>query len=324
MGRVTAIVAALVVWTMAASAQPAPQTARQALIEMFFSKTPGTFEKHLPETLRGALGKADSGGSSLTQQFSLLTSQLNAQGQLQTFEAGRELVRLENPQTDTKFEILVERDDLRGDEDEIELSFRSYKGGKSQNAPVFPRLTFLMKSDAGTWRLNELTFSIRVSLADPEFAKTILASMQPRPMAASPVQGAMPGPESAAARAPVNDAAAVGAIRTITTAEMAYSATYPGTGFTCSLSDLDGFGAGTPNEHQAMLIESRLASGKKSGYIFTLSGCDGPPASHFQLTAVPAMPGMGLRTFCADQSGAVRYATDGQAAKCLHGGTPLP
>ena len=28
--------------------EPAPQSARQALIEMFFDKTPGTFAKHLP------------------------------------------------------------------------------------------------------------------------------------------------------------------------------------------------------------------------------------------------------------------------------------
>lgn len=35
-------------WAVA-DTQPAPQTARQALIEMFFSKTPGSLEKHLPE-----------------------------------------------------------------------------------------------------------------------------------------------------------------------------------------------------------------------------------------------------------------------------------
>ena len=43
---------------LSALAQPAPQTARQALLEMFFSKTPGTFEKHLPQATRAALPKA--------------------------------------------------------------------------------------------------------------------------------------------------------------------------------------------------------------------------------------------------------------------------
>jgi len=43
---------------LSAAQQPAPQTARQALLEMFFSKTPGTFEKHLPQATRTALPKA--------------------------------------------------------------------------------------------------------------------------------------------------------------------------------------------------------------------------------------------------------------------------
>ena len=42
----------LIFASLSASAQPAPQTARQALLEMFFSKTPGTFEKHLPQATR--------------------------------------------------------------------------------------------------------------------------------------------------------------------------------------------------------------------------------------------------------------------------------
>ena len=48
----------LTIASLSASAQPAPQTARQALLEMFFSKTPGTFEKHLPQATRAALRKA--------------------------------------------------------------------------------------------------------------------------------------------------------------------------------------------------------------------------------------------------------------------------
>ena len=40
--------------------QEAPQTARQALLEMFFSKEPGTFLKHLPAATRATL--QSSGG----------------------------------------------------------------------------------------------------------------------------------------------------------------------------------------------------------------------------------------------------------------------
>ena len=51
-----------------------PQTARQALMEMFFSKTQGTFAKHLPAATRTALEK--SGALANLQQYSLLVSQL--------------------------------------------------------------------------------------------------------------------------------------------------------------------------------------------------------------------------------------------------------
>ena len=40
------------------TAAATPQNARQALIEMFFSKTPGTFIKHLPTATRTALEKS--------------------------------------------------------------------------------------------------------------------------------------------------------------------------------------------------------------------------------------------------------------------------
>jgi hypothetical protein len=323
MGRTLAIILICCAAAISALAAPqaAPQNARQALLEMFFSKTAGTFEKHLPEALRAALRKADNGGGpSALQQFSLLTSQLNAMnGQLQTFEAGPTLLVAENLQQGSRFEIVVEHDDLRGDEDEIELSFRSFKNGQAQNVPVFPKLTFLMKSQAGVWRLNELTLAIRVALDDPDFVKTIITGMQQRQMRSSmPTEDPSPRPA-----VPANDTAALGSLRTILTAETQYAINYPRTGYTCSLSDLDGFGGGTPNEHQAMLIESRLASGKKNGYVFTLSGCDGPPAAHFRLTAVPAMLGMGLRAFCGDEAGSIRTSADGRAATCLESGAPL-
>jgi len=321
MQRSLAILIVIFSAAVAAAAQPeaAPQNARQALLEMFFSKTPGTFEKHLPSALQAALHKADTGsGTSMLQQFSLLTSQLNAQGKvLQTFEAGSTLVAVENAQTGDKFEITVERDDLRADEDEIELAFRSYKEGQIQKAPVFPHLTFLMKSEKGLWRLNELTFSIRVALDDPELIKTMMASMQQRQL-----QSGMPVQSIGQSQIPANDTGILGSMRAIATAEVTYAMTYPNAGYTCSLSDLDGFGGGAPNEHQAMLIESRLASGKKNGYIFTLSRCDGPPASHFRLTAVPAMQDVGLRAFCMEQSGEIRSSADGKAASCLSAGAP--
>jgi type IV pilus assembly protein PilA len=118
------------------------------------------------------------------------------------------------------------------------------------------------------------------------------------------------------------DAMVVAAMRTILTAEVTYASTYPAVGFTCTLSSLDGFGGGEPNERQAMLISSGLASGKKYGFIFTLSGCSGSPATGFQLTAAPNGAYSGRKAFCADQSGVIRSSDDGNPATCLASGAP--
>jgi hypothetical protein len=112
-------------------------------------------------------------------------------------------------------------------------------------------------------------------------------------------------------------------MRSILTAEVTYAVTYPSAGFACTLSYLDGFGGAERNEHQAMLIHSGLASGKRYGYVFSISDCAGAPATTFHLTAVPNGSSYGRRAFCADQSNVIRYSTDGNAATCLASGTPV-
>jgi hypothetical protein len=112
-------------------------------------------------------------------------------------------------------------------------------------------------------------------------------------------------------------------MRTIIAAENTYRSTYRGVGYTCTMSDLDGFGGGEPNEHQAMLIPSSLASGRRFGFVFSLSGCNASPAASFVLTAAPANNYSGRKAFCADQSGAIRSSDDGNPASCLSKGTPV-
>src|SRR5713101_5186689 len=235
-------------------AQPVPQNARQALLEMFFSKTPGTFEKHLPEATRAALRKSDGQGLLLLQQLSFMTNQLNSQGQqLQTFEAGPTLLAVEDPRTNSKFDVTVERDDLRGEADELELSFHAYKDGQPQASFVSPHLTFLMKQQAGIWRMNEITVAIHMALDNPEFLKEMTKNMANL--------GAVNMSNLGTAHSSANEATAISALRTLTTAEITYSATYPNRGYTCSLWDLDGFGSSETSEHHAMLIDSGLATG---------------------------------------------------------------
>jgi hypothetical protein len=301
-----------------AAPQTAPQTARQALMEMFFSKTPGTFAKHLPLATRAALEK--SGALATLQQYSAMLSQLQTQGQnLQTFETGSVLLTTEDPKTGVKVDITVENDALRGDQDDIEMTFHVYKNGQEQPSPFRSMITFSMKQEAPVWTLNEISVTIHVPLADPAFLKAITEKVTPQSTASGP---AVVRPEVSGQPAG-SDAMVVAAMRTIITAEVTYASAYPTAGFTCSLSSLDGFGGGEPNEHQAMLINSGLASGKKYGFVFTLSGCGGTPATSFQLTAAPNGNSFGRKAFCADQSGVIRSTSDGNPATCLASGAPV-
>jgi hypothetical protein len=321
--RVLALIVSSLFFLLSGSAQPLPQTARQALLEMFFSKTPGTLEQHLPQATRAALRKAGTTpGTSMLDGMSALTGQLSAHGQqVQTFEAGPILMSIEDAQAHSKFEIAVERDDLRDDEDEIELSFHGYKDGETQIAGTKVRLTFTMKQEAGSWRLNEVLVAVGVSLTDPAFLKAMTTGIKATSTGSSQVPAS--APSALAAVNAGNEASAASALRTLNTAEVSYAAAY-GQGFTCALSDLGGMGGGGgPTEHQAMLIDPRLAGGKKNGYVFALSGCDGTPGSRYSVSAVPADPSSGTRAFCSDESAVIRFSMDGKAESCLTVGKPL-
>src|SRR5579871_1261475 len=149
-----------------------PQTARQALIEMFFGKKPGTLVHHLPAVTRTALDKA--GALTAFEQYSVMMSQTQTQQtNVQTFESGPVLLAGENTKTGEKFEITVEKDTLRGDQDDLDLSFRSYKDGKAQRSPFMPQMIFSMKKEAQVWTLNEIAITLHVPLADPELLKTL-------------------------------------------------------------------------------------------------------------------------------------------------------
>lgn len=319
MRRTTTVVAVVIVLGLGCWAQqnPVPQTAREALPEMFFSKTPGTFAKHLPAATVAALEK--SGAAASLQQYSVMASQLQSQQQnLQTFETGSVLMSMQDPKTGQKVEIAVENDALRGDQDDIELSFQVSKDGQPQARPFMPQMTFSMKQEGHIWKLNEISVTVHLPLADPDLLKALTEKMKPQ------MGGASFGtPHPTAVSAAGSDATVLAAMRTILNAEVAYAAAYPTVGYSCTLSNLDGFGSGERNEHQAMLIDSGLASGKRYGFVFTLSGCGGTPATTFHLTAAPNANTFGRKAFCADQAALIRSSDDGNPATCLASGTPV-
>lgn len=305
---------------LAAQMRPAPQTARQALLEMFFSKTPGTLEQHLPEATRAAMHKG-SANTSMLGSLSLLTSHMHAEGQdFQTFETGSTLLVFEDHRQNTKFEVSVESDDLQADRDDIVLAFHAYKNGETQTSGVTPALTLTMRPESGTWRLTDLTVTVQLSLTNPEFLKAI-----------STPRGSSNGPSfhsvssASATITPTSGLTAPTSMHILLAAEKSYAKRYPSVGYTCSLSDLGGMGAGVePGEHQAMLINPRLASGKKDGYAFTVSECKGKPASTFKLTASPMDENTGMPAYCSDETEVIRSDRGGNSGTCLSSGVPVP
>jgi prepilin-type N-terminal cleavage/methylation domain-containing protein len=124
-------------------------------------------------------------------------------------------------------------------------------------------------------------------------------------------------------RMAANESSAVGSLRTINTAEVTYSTTYPAVGF-ANLSVLGGTApCTTATSTAACLIDNVLANGTKSGYNFSATaGTGSTPAVTYTSLATAQAPGQsGQRAFCSDQSGVIYYGATSPA--CALGTNPL-
>jgi TonB family protein len=111
-----------------------------------------------------------------------------------------------------------------------------------------------------------------------------------------------------------NENSALQSMNLLTAAEASYSGAYPAKGFTASLDKL-GPATGAPDENHAGLIDATLASGTKDGYQFTIRIPEGTSTggANFNYFIVgKAAAGHAGRTYCADSSGTVHYALQGQ------------
>ena len=117
-------------------------------------------------------------------------------------------------------------------------------------------------------------------------------------------------------RMAANEASAVGSLRTINTAEVTFSTTYPSVGF-AALAALGGAApCTTATSTNACLIDSTLSNtAVKSGYNFAIANLTGAPVIvTYDATAVPTVVGQsGQRGFFTDQSGVIRYDPTGAA-----------
>ncbi|MFQ5738686.1 MAG: type II secretion system protein [Acidobacteriota bacterium] len=99
-----------------------------------------------------------------------------------------------------------------------------------------------------------------------------------------------------------NEASAISSVRNLVTAQITYASTV-GAGQFGSLADL------TSNK----FIDDVLGSGSKDGYTFTIPTGAGS-TTVFTVVGVPTTVGTsGQRGFFSDQTGVIRYSTDGSA-----------
>ena len=275
-----------------------PQTARQALIEMFVGKGPDDFMKHLPEAARQALiHKGDSPDTSVLLRISMIGRQVASQGEhVETFDTGPAILITQQNNDHEKFEAMVEHDSLMGEEEEIELSVHSYKDGQEQRLPVIPRLIFTLKQEKEVWRLTEVTAAAHVPLTDPDYLKGLRKEQDDS-----------------------NARLAQNRVTVIAMAEKGYATRHPDRGYSCTLATL-----GTPEPGAAQeagsVYDPGQGSEEWSGYRFALSGCDGSPAAKYRITAVPLDSDSDMKMFCADESGMVKSLSGAKSSACFSSG----
>lgn len=287
----------------AAQATPgaAPQTPRQALLDMVFSKEKNSVLRHLPAVTVAKLKEA--GMEDEVAAGPPLPVARDMEG-VKRFETGPVLLSVDLPKGD-HFELTVLREDVQGTTAFLELGFNGYKAGEKRSsdigAGVDPRILIRMIQETGVWKLADIGFSAHVPLDDPKFLDAVAK-------------------EAKASRAAAAQATVIGSLRTINTAQMVYKMSYDR--YTCSLAQLGGSAkGGDPNAQHAQLIDESLESGKKSGYVFAVSRCNAA-GTKYRASATPEKAGGGP-AYCTDESGVIRKSDDGKSLTCFTSGKPL-
>ena len=118
-------------------------------------------------------------------------------------------------------------------------------------------------------------------------------------------------------RVAANQASAVSSLRSLNTAEVTYSSTF-GSGFSLDMPSLGPpAGSAVASSTAAGLIDSVLAGGAKSGYLFTYSQGASDATGRintYTLNANPSSSSTGTNYYYTDQSGVVRINATTTAA----------
>jgi type IV pilus assembly protein PilA len=122
------------------------------------------------------------------------------------------------------------------------------------------------------------------------------------------------------ARVAGNEANAVGTIRTVNAAQIAYAATYPQRGYAPDLTSLgpDPQKPNAPAADHAGMIDASLAGAgctagawcTKSGFCFSVTGiCKQHVCEEFVVVGTPIASNAGTKSFCSTSDGVIRFKT---------------
>lgn len=125
-----------------------------------------------------------------------------------------------------------------------------------------------------------------------------------------------------------NESSAVSSVRQITTAEGTYASSW-GSGYAVSLTNLGGpaaaCAAGATAANACLLDDLiSVAPFSKSGYSFAAAGTNlvGPSFNGYEVNATPnTVQTTGVRAFCSDATGLIRFVTPGAAPIGLGAGS---
>jgi hypothetical protein len=208
----------------------AEQSPRQAMIEML-SGGEAAFKKHLTVEMQGRLQNLMKG------------SYDNAPGsnKFQAFDLGPILFSFNNPQEHERYEVQIDREEPRGEEDIMALSVHLVRGGLEQPTPASLNFALYLKRQEGIWRLNAVTVSAMLAVGDPRildksWVSPVLAAVTGGNIDATPTTSVVVDerPKLSPLRA----------VRMIGMAETIYAQKHPGLGYTCALADLVNIGRG--------------------------------------------------------------------------------
>ena len=288
---------------------PPPQSPRQALIEIFNGGEKALM-KHLTVEVQQLFGQTKNQRRVFPlDMFTALRSEPGVE--VETYETGPVLLSVNSPKEHKKFEVNVNTDDLRGDQDTLELSFNMFQDGEEQEPewqPFLSHFSVTLVQQKEIWRLSKINVGAEFDIGDPEFLKKTLFKGADKETRARQQEPREHTPSDEPSEPPAMSGDQV--VMMLGFAESSFASQHPELGFTCSLADLG-------DTAKQLGLESATA-GSFRGYRINLTGCQGRPSGSFQITAEPITPAG--KAYCTDATHNIRVSDDGRASTCLLAG----